>query len=449
MVRPRAVSSMTSRVQTSPLFAMPVEVQALILLFVCGEFDDEPMAFVIARIEVCRICALWRNIVFSDSRFWSSVFIGDRRNLAILPLWISRSKSSPLHLFVDTGTYEDNWRYFDSVFASLVRIVPSIIGRITRFSLWDGYGDRGAVILHWLTSLAASNVQRLDIFAMLPTVADARVVERGRGRWGRRGRKVDLSKPSTPLHLIPSAPLVALVVHHAFLVLHPSMLSSLRCLRLGPIPSRHRLSWDSLRSMLLACPALTLFVCHEVCCEDGPFQECELPNLTHFRLVCRNSYGNGIFSALRLPSLRVLSLDEYTPGLWYGSETALASVEVLELTCGLIWPETLFHFLRPLLPASSREAVLALKQFMVSYLVVKNIGQPNDVPNDTLCPSLALVRLGGTLNPNEVADLLSLTPATAMHDIGRSFRVVNGVVEATEYALPAESPFQFGDGFCG
>ncbi|KAK6993001.1 hypothetical protein R3P38DRAFT_2801374 [Favolaschia claudopus] len=432
---------------------MPVEVLALILLLACGEFDEEPLSFIMARLAFGRVCALWNDVVCRDARFWSSVFIGDPRTLAVLPLWLSRSKSSQLHLFVDTGTYAVNWRSFDTVFASLVQLVPSILGRITRFSLWDDYGDRGAVILHWLSRLAASNVQRLDIYAMIPTVADARVVERGRGRWGRSG---DLSKPSTPLHLIPSASIVSLVVQRAFLVLHPSMLSGLRHLRLGPIPSHHRLKWDSLRSMLLSCPVLALFVCDDVRCDYGSFQECELLSVTHFRLVCRSYSSENIFTALRLPSLRVLSLDGYTPRLSYGAMTsALASVEVLAITCDLIWPCTLFHFLHAFvqlrtldlrqMPEASRLAFFSIKQFMESYLEIKNLGRPKDTQPEILCPSLALVHFGATLTASEAAQLLSPTPpaifspncvlsyvssmvltAADVDHVGGSFRVVEG-----------------------
>ncbi|KAK6972177.1 hypothetical protein R3P38DRAFT_2812568 [Favolaschia claudopus] len=420
MFTTRSRSKMVSRVQTSSLFAMPVEVLAQILLLGCGEFDNEPMFFIGARLQFGRVCALWRDVICRDARFWSHVFIGDHRTLAVLPSWLSRSKEAQLHLFVDTGTYVDNWRHFDAVFSSLVQVVPSILHRVARFSLWDGYGDRGSVVLHWLNQLAASNVQRLDIFAKLPTIADARVVERGRGRWG--GRSVDLSKPSTPLHLIPSAPLVSLVVHHAFLVLHPSMLSGLRNLRLGPIPSHHRLTWDSMRSMLLSCTVLSLFVCDDVRCGYGTFQECELLNLTHFRLVCRNSSGEKIFTALRLPSLRVLSLDGYTPRLSYGAmTTSLAS----------------------------------------------NVGRPKDTQSELLCPSLALIHFSATVTAIEAAQLLSPTPpaifspscvvsyvpavvltAVDVDRVGGSFRVIEGVMEATDHALPVVSHFEFGAGFC-
>ncbi|KAK6972189.1 hypothetical protein R3P38DRAFT_3240432 [Favolaschia claudopus] len=453
---------------------MPVEVVARILLLACGDFDEDPRAYMLARYVVCQVCVLWRNVVCSDARFWSGVLVGDHRTLPVLDLWLARSKRAPLHLFIDTGTYAVNWRSFASVWASLLSIIPCMVDRVDRFSLKDDHGDRGAVVLHWLSSLAASTASRLDVFTVMPTKVDARVVERGRGRWS---RTVDLSKPSTPLHLLRAACLTSLVVQRSFLVLQPSMLSGLRRLRLGPIPSYQRLTWDSVRSMLLACSVLDLFVCDDVRCEYGSFGECEMPCLTHFRLVSRHWSAESIFAALRLPSLRVLYLDGYAPMLGLrrsdGTRSFFPSVEVLVVKCSMSRPCDFHLFLRGFaglktlvlrqLSAPSRAAFLSIKQSVRTSLTVEEVVGSSRLP-DRLCPLLASVCLDAALTVRDAEEVLSDTPPAvfspscvlsyalrAPREDGDSgaFRLVHGEVVAVPfYNLPLDALSRFDYGFC-
>ncbi|KAK7037913.1 hypothetical protein R3P38DRAFT_3182007 [Favolaschia claudopus] len=443
---------------------MPVEIVSSVLLLMCGVFENSPRQFLLSRLILLEVCAYWRAVVCSDPRFWSNLFIGDCRTLPNLDLWLSRARGAKLHLFVDTGSYADDSRSFTRLWCSLLDLLPVIAERIARFSLLDRHGDRGAVLLRCMSNLAASAVSRLDVSTVSTTEIDERVVEHG--RWGRY-----LSGTSVPLKLLPSASITSLLVRRAFLVLHSSMLSGVTHLMLGPFPSDHRLAWSSVRAMLLSCTALTLFVCDDVRCEYGPFEICDLPSLTHLRFISRDWSADYIFSVLRMPHLRILSLDGSLPSLGSVGSTSTSpsytSVEHLVLDCPIPSDTDFVHILRPFvnltsldlrrMPAESVTAFLAVRKDMLAE--AQHVGEH-------LCPSLSSVHVGVPLSASESAGVLEdvhrgvFSPGCTLNHVASScaggaarvegaFRMVDGRVVSSAYLEPVETCDLFDDSFCG
>ncbi|KAK6992980.1 hypothetical protein R3P38DRAFT_3224385 [Favolaschia claudopus] len=443
---------------------IPNELVSRILLLVCGTFEEDPRSFLQARMVVICICSLWRAIVCGDTQFWGGIFLGDRHSVANLDLWLYRARSVRLHLFLDTGTAIDT-RSFNSVWTTFLDLIPRVLDRIDRVSILDWYGDRGAVLLRCLSNMAAPGVNRLDVSTVSSTEIDAKVLEHG--RWGRY-----LSGSPEPLRLLPSAAISSLFVRQSFLVLHSSVLGGISSLRLGPIPAGHRLRWHSVRSMLLSCTVITTFICDDVQCEYGLFEECELPSLTQLHFVSRHWSAEYMFAALRTPSLRVLSLDGNVPTFprngSYEPYASFDSVRVLALDCAVADTVDIVHTLRPFLnlvsldlrrmPASSATGFLSVKQ------AIRSAGQED---MDCLCPSLANIHFGIPLIEGDAAKILSearprvFSPLCAISYASRlsadtnlaldgegMFRVVDGAVRAVEYEEPERLRPLFGDGFC-
>ncbi|KAK6972187.1 hypothetical protein R3P38DRAFT_3240430 [Favolaschia claudopus] len=391
---------------------MPVEVLAHILLTACGVFAARPRTFLLYRSAFMQVCTTWRAVVCGDTRFWSGVFIGDCRILSVLDLWISRSLSVPLHLFVDTGSYAVDSGSFTRIWCSFLDLVPVVLDRVSRISLLDKHGDRGALILRCLSNMAASRAVRLDICTTSCTEIDARVLERG--RWGRYS---ETSRTLTPVHLLPSAALAFLTVRHTFVILNPCMLSGLHSLWLGPIPCGVRLSWVSLRDMLMACSVLELLTCDDVQCEYGLFEQCDLPSLLQLHFVSRHWSAEYMFAALRLPSLQVLSLGGCAS---FVSESIagrpcqeLASVKRLALQHEEYSAVDFVDILRPFVNVKALDLRQMHPSSVSAFVGIKKALRSVGVQlTGRLCPSLESVLLAVALSEIDVLDVLSASSPT-------------------------------------
>ncbi|KAJ6502103.1 hypothetical protein C8R45DRAFT_609698 [Mycena sanguinolenta] len=124
------------------ILALPPEILAEIFTF-CLPFDDEsplPMTPNVdeAPIVLCAVCRQWRIIALSTPQLWRSIFFEVRDYSASGALyvefcrkWLSRARSAPLHLSLDTFMPGDSFR-------SLVELVIGLSEQWQDIELGEG-----------------------------------------------------------------------------------------------------------------------------------------------------------------------------------------------------------------------------------------------------------------------------------------------------------------------
>ena len=102
--------------ETAVVYQLPVEILAEIFVqcipplvpsepYKLPEFQRHPRRI---RAILALVCRLWCNVLNHDPRVWGTLALDyPNPNLEIVSLWLMRSKSCPLDVYID-----DNWRPF-------------------------------------------------------------------------------------------------------------------------------------------------------------------------------------------------------------------------------------------------------------------------------------------------------------------------------------------------
>jgi len=96
---------------SSPICKLPPETLIEIFAVYCGRhsLSINPMSISVPMLALSQICSLWRNIAISTASLWSSINVdlcsrgkGRGQPHALVELYIARSKSNPLSIWLRT-----------------------------------------------------------------------------------------------------------------------------------------------------------------------------------------------------------------------------------------------------------------------------------------------------------------------------------------------------------
>ncbi|KAJ7112271.1 hypothetical protein C8R44DRAFT_741959 [Mycena epipterygia] len=90
--------------------ALPPEIHSLIFLYTIGPYSFAPKPYAILRTNICLVCRLWRDIMYSTPLAWNSIYVSVDwyPSTRLVPYGVKRSGAICLDVYLDCGSVTED-----------------------------------------------------------------------------------------------------------------------------------------------------------------------------------------------------------------------------------------------------------------------------------------------------------------------------------------------------
>ncbi|KAK6992995.1 hypothetical protein R3P38DRAFT_3224407 [Favolaschia claudopus] len=384
-----ALTSKRLFVASSTGLVFPAEVLGDVIFLACGNFCDRPDAYDDIRNTFLLVCKAWYRLVAQDARFWSGLYVDRTTGIKLVNTTFRRARGRPVHLHLNARTHILGQTNFDQNFDVLRPVLDRVVHQIGRLTV-DATDRSGAeTLFKWMEASHGRNVRHLELI-------------------------IGTSNPPNPFlvdrDLLAFSTLDTMVQRFSHLLIPHAHASTLRRLHLGPVPrSRCEHCWEDIILFLEECVQVTHLVLDNIQCGDSSPPGvlvrtlCSMPSVTHLAFICDSYGGSGLWTALRVPNVRVLEF--VSPSTYVdlvsGADPdmfnpSLCDVEVLALRMPI--PSTLA--MKNILANYPRLVRLDLRRcWRTTVLALVDMRPFVSAP---LCPHLLSIHVGNQLSTSQV-----------------------------------------------